>query len=293
MKNILVLMGGISSERNISISSGKAISKGLKESGYNVSEFIIDNPSIECDLKNYDLVFIALHGVFGEDGKIQKILDDIDIPYTGSSSESCKISFNKIITKEILYKNNIRVPNGVVVKDKSYPNISFPLIIKPACEGSSVGCNFVKNKSEGHSAYESTSSISKQILVEEFIPGKEITVGIVGKRVLPVLEVVPFQGWYDFNSKYKSKNNKYIVPANLPKSVTKKLQSIALEVFNILGASGFGRIDFRLSDKNEPYVLELNSIPGFTKNSLLPKAANAAGISFSDLCSIIVEEKFN
>lgn len=293
MKNILVLMGGISSERNISISSGKAISKGLKESGYNVSEFIIDNPSIECDLKNYDLVFIALHGVFGEDGKIQKILDDIDIPYTGSSSESCKISFNKIITKEILYKNNIRVPNGVVVKDKSYPNISFPLIIKPACEGSSVGCNFVKNKSEWHSAYESTSSISKQILVEEFIPGKEITVGIVGKRVLPVLEVVPFQGWYDFNSKYKSKNNKYIVPANLPKSVTKKLQSIALEVFNVLGASGFGRIDFRLSDKNEPYVLELNSIPGFTKNSLLPKAANAAGISFSDLCSIIVEEKFN
>ena len=286
-------MGGISSERNISISSGKAISKGLKESGYNVSEFIIDNPSIECDLKNYDLVFIALHGVFGEDGKIQKILDDIDIPYTGSSSESCKISFNKIITKEILYKNNIRVPNGVVVKDKSYPNISFPLIIKPACEGSSVGCNFVKNKSEWHSAYESTSSISKQILVEEFIPGKEITVGIVGKRVLPVLEVVPFQGWYDFNSKYKSKNNKYIVPANLPKSVTKKLQSIALEVFNVLGASGFGRIDFRLSDKNEPYVLELNSIPGFTKNSLLPKAANAAGISFSDLCSIIVEEKFN
>ena len=293
MKNILVLMGGISSERNISISSGKAISKGLKESGYNVSEFIIDNPSIECDLKNYDLVFIALHGVFGEDGKIQKILDDIDIPYTGSSSESCKISFNKIITKEILYKNNIRVPNGVVVKDKSYPNISFPLIIKPACEGSSVGCNFVKNKSEWHSAYESTSSISKQILVEEFIPGKEITVGIVGKRVLPVLEVVPFQGWYDFNSKYKSKNNKYIVPANLPKSVTKKLQSIALEVFNVLGASGFGRIDFRLSDKNEPYVLELNSIPGFTKKSLLPKAANAAGISFSDLCSIIVEEKFN
>tara|TARA_A100000164_G_scaffold365948_1_gene386145 strand:+ start:1663 stop:2544 length:882 start_codon:yes stop_codon:yes gene_type:complete len=293
MKNILVLMGGISSERDISISSGKAISKGLKEAGYSVSEFIIDSPNIACDLNNYDLVFIALHGIFGEDGKIQKILDDLNIPYTGSSAESCKISFNKILTRELLLKNNIRVPKGIVVNDESYPNISYPLIIKPACEGSSVGCNFVKNKSEWHSAYKSTSSISKQILVEEFISGKEITVGIVGKKVLPVLEVIPFEGWYDFNSKYKSNNNKYVVPANLPQSVSKKLQIIALEVFNILGASGFGRIDFRLSDKNEPYVLELNSIPGFTKNSLLPKAANAAGISFSDLCSLIVKEKFN
>ena len=291
MKKIAVLMGGISSERDISISSGKAISLGLNQSGYNVTEIILDSNKISYDLKKFDLVFLALHGIFGEDGQVQMLLDKIGVPYTGSSEKSCKISFDKILTRKYLFNKNVNIPKGSVIYNESIPKISFPLIIKPATEGSSVGCHLVKNKSDWLKAYKSTLSISKKILVEEYIPGREITVGIVGSTALPIIEVIPDDDWYDFHSKYNSKNTKYIVPAKLDHTTAKTLQSIALNVFNILGASGFARIDFRLNNNNIPYVLELNSIPGFTEKSLLPKAAEAAGISFPELCKIIVEQK--
>ncbi len=288
MKKIAVLMGGISSERDISIASGKAVSKALNLLGYDVSEILLESTSFDIDNKEFDLVFIALHGSFGEDGQIQSILEEKKINFTGSSKDSCLKSFDKIVTRNILIKHNILVPIGEVINSPTDLTIPFPIVIKPPTEGSSIGCHLVKNQKEFNAAFKSTSSISTDVLVEEYIPGREITVGIVEGKVLPVVEIIPSDEWYDFNAKYKNNETLYDIPAKLDKLVSKNLQTIAMKVFDLLGASGFARIDFRLTNDNKAYVLELNSIPGFTEKSLLPKAAKSAGISFSELCKIIV-----
>lgn len=168
-------------------------------------------------------------------------------------------------------------------------SIDFPVVLKPPKEGSSLGCNIVMNSQDYEDAFIETYSYSNEILVEKYIHGRELTVGIVGDKILPVLEVFTANGWYNFDSKYKDVKTDYEVPANLEKSIEVKIKSIALDVYKSLGARDFARIDFRLSSDNKPYVLELNSIPGFTNNSLLPKAAAAIGINFIDLCQKIVE----
>lgn len=281
-------MGGISSERDISIASGKAVSKALNLLGYDVSEIVLESTSFDIDDKEFDLVFIALHGSFGEDGQIQSILEQKKINFTGSSKDSCLKSFDKIITRNILIKHNILVPTGEVINSPTDLTIPFPIVIKPPTEGSSIGCHLVKNKKEFNAAFKSTSSISTNVLVEQYIPGREITVGILEGKVLPVVEIIPSDEWYDFNAKYKNNKTLYDIPAKLDKLVSKNLQITAMKVFDLLGASGFARIDFRLTNDNKAYVLELNSIPGFTEKSLLPKAAKSAGISFLELCKIIV-----
>ena len=293
MIKVTVLMGGISSEREVSISSGKAVSEALKKAGYDVDEIQITDELLNPEKIKSEIVFIALHGCFGEDGKIQKILEDYNIVFTGSSSSSCNLSFNKFLSREILDEQNIKIPKGEKIIEGEYPSLDYPLIIKPPCEGSSVGCHLVRNKNEFLLKVKDSFLYSSDILVEEYIPGRELTVGIVSGQALPLVEVVPKNGWYDYNAKYISGDTKYIVPARIEEFIYETIQKIGLNVFNSFNASGFGRVDIRLSPNNDVYVLELNAIPGFTKDSLLPKAAAAAGIDFVELCDKIIKDRLN
>jgi D-alanine-D-alanine ligase len=287
-KRVAVLKGGVSSEREVSLRSGAAIAQGLRDGGYDVDE--VDVVARELDLpKGMEAVFVALHGAFGEDGEIQAILAGMGMPYTGSNADSCRLTFDKVLTRNRLAACGVPVPNGELLTDRSSRTIPFPLVVKPPREGSSVGCHLVFNEQDWASAFDDAVRFCGQALVEEYIPGRELTVGVVGGEVLPVVEIKTESIWYDYEAKYVTGDTVYDVPAELDPETSQSLRSIAWRTFESLGASDFGRVDFRLSPEGRPYVLELNSIPGFTATSLLPKAANAAGIGFSELCCRIME----
>jgi D-alanine-D-alanine ligase len=285
---VAVLKGGISSEREVSLRSGSAVAQGLRDGGYNVTEVDIVTKDVTIPT-GVESVFVALHGEFGEDGEIQQILADMGMPYTGSGAESCRVAFDKVLTRNLLSANSIPVPAGEVLKDSHDRNIPLPLVVKPPREGSSVGCHLVFEESEWEVAFSDAASLSDDVLVEQYIPGRELTVGVVDEQVLPVVEIKTASEWYDYDAKYVTGETQYIVPAELDSETTRTLQEIALKTFQCLDAEGFGRVDFRLSPEGNPYVLELNSIPGFTASSLLPKAAGSAGIGFSELCCRIME----
>jgi len=283
-----VLKGGISSERKVSLESGSAIAQGLREGGYGVVEIDIESKDFRIP-EGIEAVFIALHGCFGEDGEIQQRLAGMGIPFTGSGAESSRVSFDKVLTRERLEAGGIPVAKGEVVETADQRTIPVPLVVKPPREGSSVGCHLVFEEQDFKAAFEDASRFSADVLIEEYIPGRELTVGIVDGQVLPVVEIKPKAEWYSFEAKYESTDTGYFCPAELEPERAGQLQAIALKTFESLGAEGFGRVDFRLSPQNEPFVLELNAIPGFTATSLLPKAAEAAGIGFSELCCRIME----
>jgi D-alanine-D-alanine ligase len=285
---VAVLKGGISSEREVSLRSGSAVAQGLRDGGYDVTEVDIVAKDFTIP-PGVEAAFVALHGQFGEDGGIQQILADMEIPYTGSGAESCRVAFDKVLTRNRLSDNGIPVPPGEVLKDSQERGISIPLVVKPPREGSSVGCHLVFEEGEWDAAFTDAASYSSDVLVEKYIPGRELTVGVVDGRVLPVVEIQTASEWYDFDAKYVTGETQYTVPAELDPETTRTLQEIALKTFQCLEAEGFGRVDFRLSPDGKPYVLELNSIPGFTASSLLPKAAESAGIGFSELCCRIME----
>jgi D-alanine-D-alanine ligase len=288
LHKIAVLMGGISSEREVSMASGKAVASGLRKAGFSVMEEEITSSNLTLD-DSVDLAFVALHGRFGEDGGVQQQLLDLAIPFTGSSVVSCKNSFDKVKTRSILRQLGIPVASGELLQSAQERSLSLPVVVKPPKEGSSVGCHVVRSEEEWVTAFADTASFCEDVLVEEYIPGRELTVGIVGDQILPVIEISPQGEWYDFNAKYESDQTIYQVPAQLTSSVSEELQAMAWEVFKGLDAMDLARVDFRLDPNNRPFVLELNAIPGFTESSLLPKAAAAVGISFSDLCCRIVE----
>jgi D-alanine-D-alanine ligase len=285
---VAVLKGGISSEREVSLRSGAAIAHGLREGGYKVDE--IDVVARDLTLPSgVEAAFIALHGQFGEDGGIQQLLADQELPFTGSNAKSSRISFDKVLTRDQLIADGIPVPPGEVLSAAVDRTISTPLVVKPPREGSSLGCHLVFQEADWDEAFSDAVQYSGEALVEEYIPGRELTVGVVDGDVLPVVEIQTATEWYDYEAKYVTGDTQYVVPAELDASLEVELKKIALATFQSLGAEGFGRVDFRLSPENEPYVLELNSIPGFTATSLLPKAAQAAGIGFSELCCRIME----
>ncbi len=287
-EKVAVLMGGDSSERKVSLWSGAAVAQGLRDGGYAVVEIDVIGKDFTVP-EGAEAVFVALHGAFGEDGKVQRILAGMGMPYTGSGAESCRIAFDKVLTRERLAANGIPVPAGEVVRFSKDRKIPVPLVVKPPMEGSSVGCHLVFDEADWEEAFADAVRFSGAALVEEYIPGRELTVGVVAEQVLPVVEILTAGEWYDFEAKYVTGDTQYAVPAELPPETTARLQGIALETFQCLEAEGFGRVDFRLSPEGDPYVLELNSIPGFTATSLLPKAAEAAGIGFSELCCRIME----
>ena len=336
---VAVLKGGISSEREVSLRSGAAVAQGLRDGGHEVVE--VDVVSRDFSIpEDVEAVFIALHGEFGEDGEIQQVLVGMGLPFTGSGAESSRVSFDKVLTRERLAANGIPIPKGEVLKTSTDRIIPVPLVVKPPCEGSSVGCHLVFDEAEWEAAFSDAVRFSGEALVEEYIPGRELTVGVIEKesggrgqgatreiisnveqgtrnseggrrsrfgvratpsplsaegesgdtlQVLPVVEIETAAEWYDYEAKYVTGETQYTVPAELETETAAELRSIALKTFECLGAEGFGRVDFRLSPEGKPYVLELNTIPGFTATSLLPKAAEAAGIGFPELCCRIME----
>jgi len=287
-KKVAVLKGGISSEREVSLRSGSAIATGLRDAGYEVVEIDVQDrtPELPADI---EAVFVALHGTFGEDGGIQQFLTERHIPFTGSNADSCRIAFDKVLTRKVLLNKNIPVAKGELLSAAKDRTLSLPVVVKPPCEGSSMGCHLVLTEKEWGAAFADAVKYSGTVLVETYIPGRELTVGILENQILPVVEICTETTWYDFDAKYVTGETKYLVPAPLSDQTTEQLKEIARDTFISLNARGFARVDFRLSPEGNPYVLELNSIPGFTATSLLPKAAKAAGISFSKLCAQIME----
>ncbi|NNJ70577.1 MAG: D-alanine--D-alanine ligase, partial [Kiritimatiellales bacterium] len=220
---VAVLKGGISSEREVSLRSGAAIAQGLRDGGYDVFE--IDIVAKDFSLPEWiEAVFIALHGEFGEDGEIQQLLSDKNIPFTGSGAASCRVSFDKVLTRNCLQENGVSVPRGELIEESAERTIDFPLVVKPPREGSSVGCHIVSDAAHWVAAFSDAAGYSGQALVEEYIPGRELTVGIVDGEVLPVVEIKPAAEWYDFEAKYVTGDTEYIVPAVLEKDMAARLQ---------------------------------------------------------------------
>jgi len=292
---IAVLAGGPSNEREISLRSGKAVYKALKNTVSEI-EFLDVSENAERDIRKLriDTAFIALHGRFGEDGAIQRILEKLGVSYTGSGVLASQLALDKIASRKIFERKNIPVPEYRIFKKnaKNKPAIRFPVVVKPQFEGSSIGLSIVDKEGSLKPALKRASKYGKLLIVEEFIKGREITVGILGTNALPPLEIIPKRSFYDFFAKYKSRDTQYLVPAPLPKRAFKRAKDLALSAHNALGCRGFSRVDMRLAEDGEFYVLEVNSIPGLTAKSLLPKAAAFLGISFKDLCIKILNEAF-
>lgn len=297
-----VLAGGPSSEREISLESGIAVFKALKEAGAAAVFLDIKNErSIRTQIRNagIDVAFVALHGRFGEDGTVQAILEDMNIPYTGSGPQASRLTLDKIASREIFVKNNIDVPryktlnkefcNDIVLKT-IVEDIKFPLVVKPQFEGSSIGISIVRQYNELKEAVGTAFKYDDNIIIDKYIKGRELTVGILADEPLPVIEIIVNEVFYDFKAKYKSDNTQYITPAKINNEYYKIAQHIGKLAHKSLGCNFFSRVDMILDEKQKKFfVLEVNSIPGFTSHSLLPKAAAHAGIGFSQLCLKLVE----
>jgi D-alanine-D-alanine ligase len=284
---IAVMYGGPSNERAVSQASGGAIAKALKVKGYEVVE--LDLPGREVFLPSgIEAVFIAMHGTFGEDGELQKILAKKGVPYTGSGPDASKAAFDKIISKKIFERAGINCPSYEVLKRGRKRTLNVPVVVKPPREGSSVGLTCVMKESDWPDAFDKALAIDSEVMVETFIEGRELTVGVVGEQVLPVIEIRPKGGVYDYEHKYTKGMTEYLCPAPISAEETRMCQELAWKTFEALGCRGMGRVDIRLTPDGIPFVLELNTIPGFTETSLLPKAAKSVGIEFGDLCERIL-----
>lgn len=293
-RRIAVLMGGNSSEREISLLSGGAIYKALENEGIDVTAIDVnENIREQISESGCDTAFIALHGKGGEDGRIQTILEHMQIAYTGSGPEASLNAFDKECTKRILFESKIPQPSYVVVHsddwERKVEEIRFPVFIKPLQNGSSIGVYRCRNKTECAHYFSTIFKSEQMYLVEEEIRGREITVGILGKEALPIIELKPSNDFYDYNAKYTAGKTEYLIPAQFPTERYAYFQNLALATHQALGARDFSRVDMMVDTNEEAYVLELNSIPGFTATSLLPKAAQCAGVSFGELCKNILK----
>ncbi len=335
--NIVVLAGGISTERDVSLITGKNVVKALRGCGENavlldvflgyngdaatffessdgnvnaVNAIGIVDPSID-DIKKArkddsnalfgnnvieickmaDIVFIALHGEDGENGKVQATFDLLDIKYTGSGCIASAMAMNKYISKQMMDANGIRnAKYSFVTKNSADIRYEYPCVIKPTSGGSSVGISIVKSKEDFDEAVKTAFRYEDEIIIEEFIEGREFSVGVLGDTVLPPIEIIPKEGFYDYKNKYQEGMTIEICPAELSEADTKRLQKNTKRVFDVLNLEVYGRIDFILSkDNNEFYCLEANSLPGLTSLSLLPQEAKAIGIEYPDLCKKIIE----
>ncbi len=292
VERIGVLMGGASTEREISLKSGRAVSKALRDKGLDVIEVdILDENHLRVKelLKEaeLDVAFIALHGRFGEDGQIQKILEELNIPYTGSQPVACRLSMDKVASRKIFEKKRIPVPKYVTLNHRVKIKdilLDFPLVVKPATEGSSIGVSFVEKKSDLEDALKSAFSYDERVIVEEYIEGREITVGILEDKPLPVIEIIPQKTrLFSYQSKYIQGFTEYIVPAKLGEETFKLAQEMGLAAHKVIRCRCFSRVDMFLDRDDICRVLEINSIPGLTEMSLLPKAAKAIGIDYPEL----------
>jgi D-alanine-D-alanine ligase len=295
-KKIGVMMGGLSREREVSLRTGKAILKALTEKGYPALAIDVGLDIAEVLIREkVEVAFMALHGRFGEDGTIQGMLELMKIPYTGSGVLASALALHKIMAKKFFFCEHIPTPTYEVFRreeiEKNSPRTSslpLPVVVKPAREGSTIGVSIVKKKEELPPALQEAGRYDEEILVEEFMKGKEITVGILEDIPLPIIEIVPRSGFYDYQSKYTKGETEYIIPARIPREKYLYAQEISLKAFQVLGCSGCARVDLMTDEEGNPFVIDVNTMPGMTETSLLPKAALYAGISFEDLVERIL-----
>ncbi len=291
---VAVLCGGNSSEREISLRSGHAVHKALGEGGFRPEMFDVCDDSFLDRFKKggFETAFIAMHGKFGEDGELQKILEREGIRYTGSGPEACRLAMDKAASRLRFEEAGIRIPRGIVVEgflDPRLDLIGLPVFAKPAAGGSSIGVSCARNRAELAGALKTAFREDARVIVEERIAGREMTVGILGQEALPIIEIIPTGDFFDYGAKYGDTGTRYETPSGLSDKEESEPKRLALAAHRALGCSGFSRVDFILSPAGA-YALEVNAIPGLTERSLLPKMASKMGLSFADLCRRIMEE---
>jgi len=291
-----VLAGGPSNEREISLRSGKAVYNALVQEGIDAVLLDVTDDVKDRILENgVDVAFIALHGRFGEDGTVQKILEDMRLPYTGSGQEASRLALDKIASKEVFIKSGIRVPKYAAFEKDNFRaedvcKLGFPVVVKPHLEGSSIGLSVVREKGGLDDAVKKAFEYGRKVLIEEYIDGRELTVGILGDKPLPVIEIVTKEKVYDYKAKYSDPETRYLVPAPIDAAISRKAQELGVLSHRALGCRCFSRIDMMMDGSGRLFVLEANTVPGMTERSLLPKAAQAAGLSFGRLCVTLVED---
>jgi D-alanine-D-alanine ligase len=283
-----VLAGGCSKEREVSLKSGKAVFDVLLAAGLDVI-FVDIKEESESFVEEFDfnVAFIVLHGGFGEDGAIQRILEDKGIPYTGSGPAASHLAFDKILSKNVFIEGGVPVPEWMIAEANdgvSCENVKLPCVIKPGTEGSSIGLSVVSSMNEFSGALKKAGLCGGQIVIEQYIPGRELTVGILDDEPLPVVEIISDDGVFDFKAKYEDDSTGYVVPAKIDTSICREAQRLGEKAHSLLGCRCFSRVDMRLAPSGELFVLEVNTIPGFTERSLLPLAAKSVGVTFENLC---------
>jgi D-alanine-D-alanine ligase len=289
---IAVLMGGSSAEREVSLRSGTAVANALAAGGAKVMPIDVKDSSFTMPT-NVDVAFLALHGTFGEDGTLQRMLENRGVTYTGSGPDASARAFDKIAAKKAFLVAGIPTPKYEVF-DREHTDLArlaqlgFPLVVKPSRQGSSVGISIVQAEGDLEEACRIAWHYDNHLLVEQFIAGRELTVGILDGRALPVIEIRPKHDFFTYEAKYTKGQTDYLVPAPLDKSLESQVKALALRAHDCLGCRDFSRVDFMLAEDGGPLVLEVNTVPGFTETSLVPKAAHAAGIEFPDLCARLV-----
>lgn len=283
-------MGGPSAEREVSLRSGAASSAALRRAGWRVCDVDVRGPDFVLDADTA-VAFLALHGTFGEDGTLQRLLEERGVAYTGCGVKASQDCFDKECSKNIFKAAGVPSARYEILTANGPRRVTLPLpvVVKPTCQGSSVGVTIVRDAALLDAALAEAFRFGDHVVVEEFVDGRELTVGILGETALPVVEVRPKSGVYDYQSKYTHGATEYEVPARMSDAKTRELQAVALAAFRAAGCRDYARVDFLLSRGDErPYVLEINTLPGMTETSLLPKAAGAVGIGFEELCSRMV-----
>ncbi len=342
--NIVVLAGGLSTERDVSFKTGSMVAKALKENGHKVilldvfmgysdreedltgifdradeiSVQVSDIPTEAPDLAKVkasrkdqspcffgpnvikmcqmaDIVFMALHGENGENGKIQAAFDLFGVKYTGSDYLSSAIAMNKETSKQFFLANGIPTPKGIYMTratrqdDITKLDLTLPCVVKPCCGGSSIGVTIVRDAAEFKAALDDAFKWENELVIEEFVQGREFSVGVIEGKALPIIEIAPKEGFYDYKNKYKAGSTVETCPAEIPEQVTKDMQHYAEEVARVIGLDTYSRSDFLLNDKNEMFCLEANTLPGMTPTSLLPQEAAVIGMSFNQLCEHLID----
>jgi D-alanine-D-alanine ligase len=293
-KRIGVLLGGLSAEREISLKTGRAVVRGLIERGYEVTAIDVTR-DLPAQLREaeVEIAFIALHGRFGEDGRVQGLLEMLQIPYTGSGVMTSSVAIDKVVTKQLLLYHGLPTPNfdfirpGDSCTDLCQRCGPLPLVVKPSREGSTIGISIARKADELSRGIAAAAELDGTVLVEDFIDGIELTVSVVGGRALPVIQIVSQSGFYDYQAKYLSGDTQYLLPAPVDAAIYHQVQKAAETACRALGCRGAARVDFMLSG-SEFFCIEINTIPGMTETSLLPKAALAAGIDFPELAELIL-----
>lgn len=293
-KTIAVLKGGPGSERAVSLKTAESVAGALRTLGASVEEVDVTGPEFEVPADAH-IAFNTIHGTFGEDGQLQAICEARGLRYTGAGVETSRVAFDKALTKEKFIAAGVPTPRSQIVRldGSDTLTLALPVVVKPPREGSSVGVHIVRTPEELEAALEDARRFGDDTLVEEFIEGKELTIGILGDQVLPIIHIEPVEGFYDINNKYPwmtgTGKTLYHCPAELDEATTRRVQEASHAAFKAAGTEVYGRVDCLLRADGSPFILEINTIPGMTSSSLLPKAAAAVGIDFPELCRRIIE----